>query len=298
MSNVILLGAGASFGSEPTIPTPPLGPGLFAALHELGGAAAEVPSHIEIVFRRDFEEGMALYYDYTNRNTLRFQRELAAYLAAFQPTGDSRYCRLLRAIGRHRTTYVSLNYDLLLEQAAATLSLNTVYGLGRAGGTLNLLKIHGSSNFWPAIPLGVLRGFTSAGNGEGDVEAPVKPLDRTATLERSKKDDSLAPAIAIYAKGKPVRVSQSYVQAQQSMWRYVVSRSRRVFVVGVKLNAADAHIWEPLAASPAHLTFVGYTAADLEAFRAWTEESGRRSVLCVPGDFRQSIPMIQRALKR
>ena len=86
MSIVILMGAGASFGSGDTTPdVPPLGKDLFPQLENAGGIAAELPEDIKQIFRDNFEKGMASYYEEVRGNTMGFQRELAHYLAQFRP---------------------------------------------------------------------------------------------------------------------------------------------------------------------------------------------------------------------
>lgn len=88
MASIVLMGAGASYGSGETRPPvrPPLGngaDGLFARLDALGGVATTLPEHLEAVFREDFERGMVAYLEYSKGSTMAFQKEMAAYLAAF-----------------------------------------------------------------------------------------------------------------------------------------------------------------------------------------------------------------------
>jgi len=81
MVSVVLLGAGASYGSEESCQnTPPLGDKLFERLVEQGGIAAQIPDEIKTLFReKGFETGMAEYYIHSEYNIMRFQRELAHY---------------------------------------------------------------------------------------------------------------------------------------------------------------------------------------------------------------------------
>ena len=152
MAKIVLLGAGASFGSSDVTPhPPPLGGALFNELLSNGGEAASLPEEIKVIFQENFEEGMAKYYDYTNGNIMSFQRELSGYLAKFKPGKDNTYRRLLEALGTKRVIYSSLNYDLLFEQSATDIGLNVKYDTANEKGAVRLLKIHGSSNFWPNL---------------------------------------------------------------------------------------------------------------------------------------------------
>jgi hypothetical protein len=75
MVAVVLLGAGASFGSGEcsTTEVPPLGNGLFAKLAQHSEEAASVPEDIKATFGMDFEAGMAEYAHYQNDNIMSFQ---------------------------------------------------------------------------------------------------------------------------------------------------------------------------------------------------------------------------------
>ena len=182
MPALILLSAGASFGSGDVQPCcPPLGngpDGLFTRLESAGGQAASLPDELKALFRADFERGMAQFYEFADGDIMRFQREMAAYLAEFRPGVSNAYVRLLRTIGPRRAIYASLNYDLLFELAAASVGLNTYYGTDPVAKGVRLLKLHGSANFWPNIPVGTIRNSTFTRNGRADVQAPIRPLNQ------------------------------------------------------------------------------------------------------------------------
>ena len=131
MPALIFFGAGASYGSGDVQPCcPPLGngsDGLFARLEATAGLAAQLPEDLKQLFRTDFEKGMARFYEFADGNIMRFQREMAAYLASFKPGTANEYIKLIRLIGPRRAIYASLNYDLLFELSAASLGWNTLF---------------------------------------------------------------------------------------------------------------------------------------------------------------------------
>jgi hypothetical protein len=99
MTRLILLGAGASFGSIDVNPhRPPLGDKLFAALETRNGQAPTLPEALKAKFRERFEIGMAAFDEYADGDVMRFQRELAHYLAEFSPGPENVYLRLIRAV--------------------------------------------------------------------------------------------------------------------------------------------------------------------------------------------------------
>jgi hypothetical protein len=156
---MILLGAGASFGSgdayrlqdEHKICTPPLGKNLFKLLETEGGVAASLPSWIKEVFACDFEEGMKEFSQAYPYDLIRFQRELARFLASFCPGQQNTYLKMLKKLVYHDVIYSSLNYDLLLECSASRFRRRISYTTNYDNSCINILKLHGSVNFWPAL---------------------------------------------------------------------------------------------------------------------------------------------------
>ena len=297
MVSVVLLGAGASFGSGEVAPcTPPLGngvDGLFSRLETTGGEASRLPDHLKSMFRLDFEKGMSAYYEYSDGNIMRFQRELAAYLAQFTPGPTNAYVRLIKTLGVRRVIYSSLNYDLLFELAAAVLGLSTSYGSNLPACGVRLLKLHGSCNFWPDIPVGMIQRstFFSRG-GRADVQAPIRPLNQGETIHRCANDDSLAPAIAMYAEGKAVKVSPDYVKNQQVQWHSAIAAAKRVCVVGVRVHAADTHVWGALARTEALVTYFG-RPSDKPAFLEWKAINAKKRAFFMEADFAECIGVMK-----
>lgn len=301
MPALILVGAGASFGSGDVQPScPPLGSGpdgLFARLEAAGGQAASLPADLRTLFRTDFEKGMAQFYEFADGDIMRFQREMAAYLAAFTPGKANAYVRLIRTIAPRRAIYASLNYDLLFELAAASLGLNTLYGTDPVEGGVRLLKLHGSSNFWPDIPVGMIQNSTFKRSGRADIQAPIKPLNQEDTLSRCGVEDSVAPAIAMYAEGKAVKISPDYVERQQALWKTAVGSVSRIFVVGVRVHNADVHVWGELARTRAPVTYFG-REWDKQPYEQWISDNRKRNTFFIEANFNECIAFIGRQLGR
>ncbi|MFM0726581.1 hypothetical protein PQQ53_23220 [Paraburkholderia strydomiana] len=292
MVRVVLLGAGASFGSEDATPhTPPLGGGLFGALEASGGVAASLPDDLKAAFRANFEDGMARFYEHSGGNIMAFQRELAHYLAQFRPGPNNTYIRLLETLGIRRVVYCSLNYDILLELAAARLGFDTEYSVSPVARSVRILKLHGSCNFWPDIPVGMFRNSTFSGSGRADIQARIKPLNQDQTIYRCLNEDSVAPAIAMYAKGKAVKVSPDYVEQHQAHWRTVLASARRAVVIGVRVVAEDTHIWDELGKTKAAVTYVGSQAAE-PSFLEWKGKFSKNNAYFLESNFSDCINKI------
>ncbi len=296
MATLMLLGAGASFGSEPSgaVPTPPLGANLFDALEELGGAASRVPDDIKAEFKKDFETGMSLYNLKHSVKLQEFHRELSYYLSGFTPSASSAYLNLLNNFAKKNIVFSSLNYDMMFEEAADEVGLQVHYHSSREVGFVRLLKPHGSLNFWPVIPAGSLRGCTFQGVSVA-ISSDVAPLTRSAARERCLEDDSLSPAISMYAKGKQVSVCPDFVSYQQQMFAQVCRRASRIISLGVRVVAEDGHIWGPISESAAELIYFGNDADRLE-LEAWTSSVKRKNVTFVNGYFNDCLTFLARTL--
>jgi hypothetical protein len=297
MAVVMLLGAGSSFGSVGVTPhVPPLGNGLFTDLVQRGGVASLLPDYIKKLFESNFEDGMAEYYKYSDGNIMTFQRELAHYLSSFQPTDSNVYINLINELGSQRVIYSSLNYDLLFELSAGKLGLFTNYTSEYKKGGVRLLKIHGSSNFWPDLPTGMLQGCTIAGSGRADIQASIRPLNQLETLEKCIKEDSVAPAIAMFAVGKSVKISPDYVEQQYEMWKAQVLKSSKIFVIGVRVHEVDHHIWGVLGKAQAKVVYFGFES-DRAEFEQWKTNNNKKNAYFYKSDFKNSVKTIKNMSK-
>lgn len=297
MAVVLLLGAGASFGSAGVRPCPPpLGNKLFPELVKRNGVAATLPNHIKRAFEKNFEDGMQKYYELSNGNIMTFQRELAEYLASFHPTESNVYIELIRSLGCNRVIYSSLNYDLLLEISASTLGYFTNYSSTFQKGGMKLLKIHGSSNFWPDLATGMLNNVQFSGFGRADIQAPIRPLNQTDTLYKCRIENSVAPAIAMFAVGKKVKISPDFVEKQYEMWKEQVSKASKIFVVGVRVHEVDEHIWSLLGRIKGKVTYFGFDS-DKPEFEQWKKNHNKQNAYFFKSDFKGSVKIIERMCK-
>jgi hypothetical protein len=299
VTRIVLFGAGASFGSGKLGTVPPLGKDLFEELVARGGVAAGLPDDLQEEFRKNFELGMGRFHEIYTGGIVSFQRELAQYLAEFVPTPDSTYIKLFRLVNLNRPIFCTLNYDLLIELAAAQAGFpGTSYTSVPTPGRLRLLKPHGSCNFWPDIPSTVIMNECSFGDNIVDVEWGVRPLPQDETLRRCATQNSLAPAIAVYAEGKKVRICPTYVERQQELWAQAAREATKVCIVGARVHTPDAHIWQPLASSPADVYYFGFDEQDEEEFGVWQDQSRKRNMYYTKADFSEAVPMIARRLER
>jgi hypothetical protein len=298
---LVLLGAGSSFGSVDAHfgdgidrRTPPLASKLFSELEAWDGYFRALPGSIKENLRDDFESGMAKFYEHSGGDVMTFHRKMAHFFALFRPAHGSIFRTMLKTLGPERVIYSSLNYDLLFEQSAQSLGLRVASSPERGNRTVSCLKLHGSANFWPHMPGMTITNGKIFGNYI-DIEAPVRPLDRQATLIKCKKEDSIAPAIAMFAEGKPIKVCPKCVEQQQKWWGEVVAVATKIFVVGVRVHPVDAHIWGVIGGATGRMTYFGRDG-DRSAFSDWKRSTGKKNAFFELATFEESVPRMKRTM--
>ena len=68
---------------------------------------------------------------------------------------------------------------------------------------------------------------------------------------------SIPPAMSLYAPGKTSPVAPAWVDRTRKEWGAVARSANAVAVIGVRPIWDDAHIWDPVIASPSDIWYVG-----------------------------------------
>lgn len=289
--NLFLLGAGASYGSGACYPhRPPLGAGLFDELCRFGGLATELSNSWGNLFRENFEVGMLRLYQSDAKGTHRLLRDMARYFIQFEPYEENIYHRLIRFLVRSRKKFVfsTTNYDLLIERTATHIQMRTDYTTGGPRENITVLKIHGSCNFLPSLEKITIRNSAV----RGKIKTPPKiVLSTEEVLEFCNTEDSISPAMAIYAPEKPVRVCADFINDTQKIWQQEVRRANRIFVVGLAVNTSDTHIWDHLANAPGNLYYSSFN--EKEEFELWKRDVGKENACWLGDEFIKVLPIIE-----
>jgi hypothetical protein len=231
-----------------------------------------------------------------NTDTSLFLREMARFFAPFEPLSGNSYLELMRVLGgtRKKSVMVTTNYDLLIEHAIIKSGLLVTYGgLPAPEGNVPVLKIHGSCNFLPDLPPRMFSGILfelDPSKGSSIIGAKIK-IARSAKeiIEFCNREDSIAPAIAMYSPSKQVLFCKDFVQAQQQAWLANLASASRIYIIGLRVHLVDEHIWGPLAKVRAPLYYVG---REPDEFVTWARETGRRSAYVLADSFEGAIPRI------
>src|SRR5438045_1589252 len=99
-TNLLFLGAGASYGSERDKSlVPPLGNNLFDALVEFEPKLwKQIPDDVACVYRNDFEKGMLELNTKMPHALPVVQRSMAAFFFRYAPMASSLYLRFAKRI--------------------------------------------------------------------------------------------------------------------------------------------------------------------------------------------------------
>ena len=202
MGNLIVFGAGASFGSDDgDWSTPPLGEGLFDALCQFDRRGwRAVPQQFADLFRADFEQGMRAFADAHPSDGLvdQLHCDMGAYFHRFEPRPSSLYVRLAERIraSNWEGALPTLNYERLLELALRRAGLESrIQGVRSGASEVELVLPHGCCNLFcmiraerprqgagcsgaPAHGAGTFQGTNLATQGPSIIKPPKGPDGR------------------------------------------------------------------------------------------------------------------------
>ena len=303
MSVLFVIGAGASYGNPDCEPhPPPLGARLYSELKVESQVARELDEEVvKILETGDFESGMELLWEREPVKITPLQIDLAKYFTKFKAGSDNYYNQLIKIIKKSKKKPVisTTNYDLLLEQCINDNGYYITYGgLPVELDNISLLKIHGSCNFLPDMKPDQIQGigFVVPKEGGGILKANIKPASADESRSFCERSDSIAPAIAVYSKGKQVLHCGDFVKETQEQWAKEVDRASKIFVIGLRVVEHDRHIWDKLSGCNTWLGYVGLKK-DCTDFLSWAETHGRKNAFALANSFEESLPVIERRLK-
>lgn len=291
---LVLLGAGASFGSEDAYfqgnqprKTPPLGKDLFSEIEKHSLVARAIPTGLKKVFLENFETGMACYEGWCG-NSADLQRDIALYLASYVPGRKNLYIELIRRLTARAIPVVfsTLNYDLLFDYSCVILEKTPRYTL-MGSGDIPFLKIHGSSNFVVSPDYGIrdVWGVHCAAT----VDVPLTAIkDQYRILAYLRDQHNPAPAIAVFREGKPVRTSPSAIASLQQEWQDTASSADYILCAGARIHRPDSHIWDVIGRSKAKFIYCGFSG-DHEDFSSLTKSYPNLNAQFVIANFAKAI---------
>lgn len=294
---ITLFGAGASFGSGSVLPeAPPLGGDLYAELRKHLPSWNNLPVDIDTEFKKSFEDGMQILWDKYSAGIPELMRHMTLYFAQFRlRDSNSLYQKFIKELSSHfeKNNHLigSLNYEILLEEAALSNNLKVNYfGDTTTSDSLSIWKLHGSCNF---IPDGIQAG-SGIMFGAGIVfDTGFKPVTPNDAIAFCLGGTALYPVMALYMKSKPLQIGQSVIKKQQELWSKKVLEAEKVLIVGVRPYFADECIWKPLTQTKAKVAYIG----SKQEYDDWIKSDRRNETEFIASrwdqGFQQSIDFIR-----
>jgi len=271
--SLILLGAGASYGSD-TTDTPPLGESLFDALREFNPTGwGQLPSDLDEHFRTDFEAGMTELSESNSHAMPPLQRAMAAYFFQFRPRNSNLYLQLGRRISDAEWSgaITTLNYERLLELSLISVGLRPVCNSqAQDSGQIELCLPHGCCHLFCDSVKGASDKVSFSGTAvktTGSVVVVSNPRD----FENRIINDAFPPVMSYFEPQKRTTSCEKFVRSQRERWAELVSQASTIALVGIRVRQNDEHIWKPLAEAPGRLIYCSGVRAGGE-FENWATE--------------------------
>lgn len=281
--NLILFGAGASYGSDKTN-TPALGENLIVALQRFNPPGwGQVPSNLAKTFKSDFEAGMEQLAGFNSHWMPVLQRAMAAYFFAFQPAATNLYCRLAQRIlyAHWNGACATLNYERLLELSLIQVGIQPVVGCTPNGSRqIELCLPHGCCHIFCDGIRGSATGISFSGVGI-TTDGPVSVISNPAQFAARINGDAFPPVMSYFEPQKATTSGASFILRQRARWSELVEAASVIGIIGVRVRPCDTHIWSPLEKTKAKLIYCGgpSSAQEFEQWHQTARPSSKDTVL-------------------
>jgi len=284
VKNLFLFGAGASHGCKGVNKVIPLGNNLFNKLRsEFPKTWGNLSNSLRSIFESNFEYGMGKVWDDLNynENIPYLMKDMAVYFSRFRviKIKQNLYYCLFKEIQKanilSETILSTINYDCLIELALESLNLRYSYNNQDIikSDTVNFFKIHGSCNYIPDSEVIKAKSKGVIYKPGTTFNPPLKYLSLNKVEEYCYSDTALYPAMAIYMRGKPIQIGYDTISRIQGNWQSKVKEAKKVFIIGIKPNLEDNHIWDYI-----HKKDKIFFCGSRSNFREWQNKMNREDV--------------------
>jgi len=285
MLDMVIFGAGASFGSDVFNVPPPATNLIDELISFRPNSWGQIGSRMVSLFREDFEKGMKRLSEKNPRSMAQLQRAMAEFFFRFAPGPDNLYRKLARRIRQSRWNGVlaTFNYERLLELSLVFEGLQPVTGIPQSPNQIEVCLPHGCCHLFvqsvedSASPI--------AFNGETTgAEEPVRAVFEPDEFRARICYGAFPPVMSCFDRKKKNACEVSFIAAQRKRFKQAVLNCSRIAIIGLKVRPRDKHIWGPLAQTSARIIYCSREAA-AKRFKRWAKKwrSGTDRVL--DGDF-------------
>lgn len=282
--NLILLGAGASYGAgdasfgwddSPESRRPALGNNLFKELQIFDPTGwGLLETQLAAIFTDDFEKGMKELFESYPLKTPVLQRAMAGYFFGFRPLTSCLYVKLANRIknSNWNGSIATLNYERLLELSLRHVDLKPVCGEPT---NMLLKKIevcfpHGCCHIFCDSVKGVANGNSfSAPHVQTNGEIIV--ISDPNQFYTRIRDELFPPVMCYYDSKKQITSGANFINDQNQRLKELIHKASKIAIVGIRVRAHDEHIWEPLAKTDAQLIYC--SGKDTAEFDLWKNKN-------------------------
>lgn len=270
--NIIIFGAGASYGSDVTN-VPPLGIRLFDALTRFNPTGwGALPNDYGVALNYDFEQGMIKVANEQPYALPILQRAMASYFFNFQPRTSNLYCKFATRLKQsHKNIAVStLNYERLLEISFTKAGLNLYIGEPN-NNEIELNLPHGCCHLFCESVRGVAGAVNFAGlNVEinGEIKIVSDPNEFTHRITQ----EAFPPVMSYFEPQKRATSGQAFLNVQRERFQHLIKNALSIIVIGVKIREHDSHIWDIIKNANGRFIYCS-GESERDSFNSWTLRS-------------------------
>ncbi len=300
--NLMIFGAGASYGSDSRGHLPQLGGDLLDELVKFApNTWGKLPEKYTASCRNDFEQGMQLLSKEIPESLPPLQRSMAAYFFEFVPRNTNLYLKLAYLIKSSKWNndgrLVSFNYERLLPICLSEANLQPAVGVEEIDNNqIELCLPHGTCNlFCSGIRLSTNVLFHGTGVSF-DGGLPQCIVDTQEFYQRLNSD-AIPPIMSYFNPQKTNASGRSFIINQRKRYEELVQNSDKIAIIGLKVREHDTHIWNPIANTNAKIVYCAGKRGAIE-FRAWSKENrcGKKNTI-VEDYFAESVGTICTEMK-
>ena len=274
LRDLIIFGAGASFGSDIAV-TPPLGYKLFDDLVIFNPEGwGKIDTNLAGIFRKDFEIGMKELSQSNLHALPPLQRAMALYFFRFIPSKSNLYIRLAERIKKKnwQGAIATFNYERLLELSLLSEGFRPV--AGRESTSSNEIEIcfpHGCCHLFCTSVRGTAQGISFSGTNVS-TNGPIEVISDSLAFRDRIINDAFPPVMSYFIPSKITTSGASFIKNHRTRFSELVSQSSIIAVVGLCVRPHDVHIWEPLSETSAKIIYCSGKQGGAE-FKIWAEEN-------------------------
>ncbi len=285
MPDMIIFGAGASFGSD-IFNVPPATSYLIDELISFHPDSwGQIEPYLLSLFRKDFEQGMKKLSRKNPRSMAPLRRSMAEFFFRFAPGPDSLYRKLARRIQQSGWDGVlaTFNYERLLELSLIFEGLQPVAGAPQTTNHIEVCLPHGCCHLFRKS----VRDSTSVISSNGRairIEGPVRPVFEPNEFRARICNGAFPPVMSYFDRKKRSTSGASFIAAQHSRFEEAVLSCSRIAIIGLKVRPRDRHIWGPLARTSGRLIYCSRETA-AKRFKNWAKKWRSGGDKVFDGDF-------------